>query len=65
MTPEVIAVYAIVTIFADWDDCWNYAHKADLTKAYIVCQPVEVERPSLAPTTSLRPKQRPEGWTHD
>lgn len=57
---EFTAAFALVLVFSDWDECWNYAHKIGATSAYMTCESVQIERPSLAPITSLRPVARPQ-----
>lgn len=57
---EFAAVFALVLVFADFDDCWNYAHQIGATRAYMTCESVQIDRPSLAPITSPRPRARPQ-----
>lgn len=57
---ELTTVFALVLVFADFDDCWNRAHQIGATQSYITCERVQIDRPSLAPTATPRPVARPE-----
>jgi len=53
-------VFAILLVFSDFDDCWNFYHDNNLEPlAAEAC--IESTQPvaSAAPETSLRPKVRP------
>jgi len=52
-------VFAIVMVFNDWDDCYNWAHANDTLLAEMVCREFQRER-VMAPAISLRPKARGE-----
>jgi len=52
-------VFAIVMVFSDWDDCYNWAYKHDTMRAEMVCREFQRER-IMAPAISLRPKARGE-----
>jgi hypothetical protein len=55
----MIKTFVIIVTFLDFDDCWNWAHKNNVTRAEAVCTAIMLPPKSLAPTTSLRPKARP------
>jgi hypothetical protein len=52
-----MTIFIIAIAFTDWDDCWNYVHKNNLTNAATVCEQITTE--TLAPITSPRPRARP------
>jgi hypothetical protein len=56
----MIETFVIVIAFTDWDACFNWAHKHEVTNAQEVC--IEIVQPMQS---SLRPKIRPKDLTND
>ena len=53
-------IFAIVLIFTDFDECWNFYHGSKSEQyTYSACSELAGPEASAAPATSLRPKARP------